>query len=269
MVRKLFKHEIISYLRTLLPVNIILFAVAIMTRVILFFENDSIPYNIIFGSSVFAFVVGIIACIFMTFIVSVVRFYKNLFTAEGYLSFTLPVTGAQHIWVKLGAALLFQIFAAVTIILSLVVVASGEPLAEIFKAMGYLLEFIWKDYGGHIVFFIIELLVLLLVSLAYEYLLWYACISLGQRSRKNRVFMAIVWYFVYYMITQAVSTVFVIIMAVLDATGKIGPIMNWIFEHLLASLHIGFIGGSVIMAAVAAVFFLVSKNTMKNKLNLE
>ncbi len=269
MVKKLFKYEIISYLRTLLPVNIILFAIAVMTRVILFFENDGVAYGIIFGSSVFAFVVGIIACIFMTFVVSIVRFHKNLFTSEGYLSFTLPVTSAQHIWVKLGTALIFQIFAAITVILSLIVLASGEPLVEIFKAIGFLLKLCWKEFGGHIVLYIIEFILLLIISVSYEYLLWYACISLGQRSRKNRVFMAIVWYFVYYMITQAVSTVFVIIMAVLDATGKIDPIMNWIFEHLLASLHIGFIGGSVIMAAIAAVFFLVSKNTMKNKLNLE
>ncbi len=269
MVRKLFKHEIISYLRTLLPVNIILFAIAVMTRVILFFENDGVTYGIIFGSSVFAFVVGIIACVFMTFVVSIVRFYKNLFTSEGYLSFTLPVTSAQHIWVKLGSALLFQIFAAITVILSLIVVASGEPLVEIFKAIGFLLKLCWAEFGGHIVFFIIELIALLLISVSYEYLLWYACISLGQRSRKNRVFMAVVWYFVYYMITQVVSTVFVIIMMILETTGAIDNAMEWVFEHMLASVHIGFIGGAVIMAAIALVFYFISKNTMKNKLNLE
>ena len=269
MVRKLFKHEIISYLRTLLPVNIILFAIAVMTRVILFFENDGVAYDIILGSSVFAFVVGIIACVFMTFIVSIVRFYKNLFTSEGYLSFTLPVTGAQHIWVKLGSALLFQVFAAITVALSLVVVASGEPLVEIFKAVGFLLKLCWAEFGGHIVFYMIEFIVLLIISVSFEYLLWYACISLGQRSRKNRVFMAIVWYFVYYMITQVLATVFAIIMMILETSGAIDNAMRWVSEHMIASAHIGFISGAVIMAAIALVFFFISKNTMKNRLNLE
>ena len=43
----------------------------------------------------------------LSVVVVVVRFYQNLISDEGYLSFTLPVTAAQHIAAKLAAGILF------------------------------------------------------------------------------------------------------------------------------------------------------------------
>ena len=269
MVKKLFKHEIISYLRTLMPVNIILLAVAIMGRIIQFFENNSLVYGLIFGSTVFALGVAIVACMFMTFIIAIVRFYKNLFTAEGYLSFTLPVTPAQHIWVKLATAILFQIIAVFTIVLSFMIFVSGEFLVELFKAFGYLLSLGWTYGKGHMILFMIEIALCLLVGTAYEYLLWYACISIGQRSRKNRIFMAILTYFGYYMITQVISTVITVFIAILGDLGIFESLGAWIEGHPMAFMHTSFCLSIVITALIALLWFFISRNTMKNRLNLE
>lgn len=267
MVKKLFKHEIVSYLRTLLPVNLIVLAIAIMTRIVLFFENDSIIYSLVSGSSIFMFVVGIIACIFMTFIVAIVRFYKNLFTAEGYLMFTLPVTPNQHIFVKLLTAMLFEVMAVVTITLSFVTVTSGELLVELLKAFGYLLKDVFSS--AHALLYVIEFLIGILLAGAYAYLLWYACISLGQRSRKNRIFMAILAYFGYYMITQIVSTVGMVMIMILGEAGILESFANFFVEHPYASVHIVLIVYDLFMAAISTLFFFIVRNTMKNKLNLE
>ncbi len=269
MVKKLFKHEMASYLRTLLPVNIILLVVALMTRVVFFFESDNVFYIIISKTTITLFIVGVAACIFITFIAAIVRFYKNLFTAEGYLSFTLPVTAEQHIWVKLGTALIFQAIAVINVILSLIIVASGDVLADIFKAIDLIFELASKEFTVHIVFYIVEVLALLVVAGAYMCLLWYTCISLGQRSRKNRVFMAIVWYFIYYMITQAFGTVVLVIMTVLEATGGMKAIVSWIEAHTFASIHVGLVGYTVFITAISLIFFVISKKTIENKLNLE
>jgi len=267
MVKKLFKHEIVSYLRTLLPVNLIVLAIAIMTRVVLFFENDSIIYGLVAGSSIVMLFVGIIACIYMTFIVSIVRFYKNLFTAEVYLMFTLPVTPTQHIFVKLLTAMLFEVIAIVNIILSMTIFISGELFVEILKALGYLLKDLFSS--PHAVFYFIEVLIGILIAGAYAYLLWYACISLGQRSRKNRIFMAVLAYFAYYMITQIVATVFMIVVMILGSAGVLENFANFFVLHPYASVHILLIAYDLFMAALGTLFFFIVRNTMKNKLNLE
>ena len=95
MVKKLFKHEIKAYLRIMIPVYVCLLAVALLGRVIQFFEADTFIYSFVNGSSIFVYVVAIIACFGFSSVFSIVRFYKNLFTDEGYLTFTLPVKISQ------------------------------------------------------------------------------------------------------------------------------------------------------------------------------
>ena len=80
MVKKLLKYEFISYLRTLVPMYIILFAIGALNRFVQLFENDHFSYDIVFNSSLTAFIVSIIVCIVMTVVMGIVRFYKNLYT---------------------------------------------------------------------------------------------------------------------------------------------------------------------------------------------
>ena len=272
MVKKLFKHEITSYLRLWLPTQAVLFAIAIFLRIILFFENESAIYQISFGSSVFLWVVAIIAALFLTPVFAIVRFYKNLFTREGYLTFTLPVSSAAHIFVKVGVAVLFFVFTILSIIVSGMVVALGEPLAEIFKAIGYVLKnlFAFKD-SYHLVFFMLELAVLSLIALAGEFLFFYTCITIGQMAKKNRVLAAFGVYFGFYVIGQVVSTVLLIQFALfpnlleslLEGIARFGE------QHPLAFIHLFFALSILISTAVSALYFFITHLIIRKKLNLE
>ena len=53
---------------------------------------------------VMLYIFGIIAIGIITIVVLVMRFYKNLFTSEGYLMHTLPVKASQHLNSKLIVA---------------------------------------------------------------------------------------------------------------------------------------------------------------------
>ena len=270
MVKKLFKHEIVSYLRTLLPVNLIVLAIAIMTRIVLFFENDSIIYSLVSGSSIFMFVVGIIACIFMTFIAAIVRFYKNLFTAEGYLMFTLPITPTQHIFVKLLTATVCQLASLVVIAVSVLIALTGKPLAELMETFSYLCEAIATHIPTvHTVLYCIELIIMLTIYMVSAPLLYYACITVGQTAKKNRILMAVGVYFVYYMVTQVLSTVFMIVFTVLGELGAFEAIGQLATQHPYAFIHGALCLGIVFQAAIATLFYFITHSIMSKKLNLE
>ena len=221
MVKKLFKYEIFSYARTLLPINAILIAISILGRLIQFFENDTTPYRILFGSTMFAIGAAIFASLLLTFIISIMRFYKNLFGTEGYLTFALPVTPAQHIFVKLITAILFLAVTVCAILLSLVILTSGEFLVEILKAAGYLIKTFFVDLKLHAVFYLLEFLLLMAATLAFEYLLYYTCIAIGQRANKNRILMAGLAYFLLYMAGQVLATVAIILFSILASAGAL------------------------------------------------
>ncbi len=269
MVKKLFKHEILAWLRVWTPMQIILLAVAAFGRVWQFFENDSMAYDIIFGSAVGLYVVAIIASIGLVTVFGVVRFYKNLFSREGYLSFTLPVTPAQHIWVKMLTAGLFSLLSLVVIFLSFGVFTAGEFFVEIVKALSYIMKQAIPLLGAHLIFYIIEFVLLMAVAVLGGSLLYYTCIALGQTFKKNRVIGAIGVYFIYYIINQVIGTVLSVIIMLLAQTDFFLAIGRFIEENPFETVHIVLCGSLVLSSLLAALYFVITHAVMRKKLNLE
>ena len=270
MVKKLIKPEFIYYLRTMgICLPIVLF-IGVMTRVFRLFENGHIVTDIVIGSSVLVLVVACISLIVLSGVVGVVRFYKNMYSSEGYLTFTLPVTNAQHIFVKLLAATVCQTACIWTVIAAGSIALSGQLFGEVFIAIAALIEKLFLACGAaNSIGFIIEITLLLILSTVSNFLLYYACITVGQMAKKNRIFAAVGAYFIYYVATQIISTVFTVIFTVLAAAGALDGVAMWFGTHLLAGLHIVFCVAIVISAAVTAAFWLVTQTIMSKKLNLE
>ncbi len=268
MVKKLFKHEIYAYLRTIIPMHLILLGVGLLGRIVQFFENDSTTYDIIFWSSVVAFCVGAVVCLLLTFIFGIRRFYQNLFTGEGYLSFTLPVTETQHIWVKNTVAVLSQIASVLMIIVASCVITFGEVCVEAFKAGGYMLKIAHEECGFHIFLYAVELIVLLYLAFSVSFMLYYACIAIGQRAKKNRVAAAIGVYFIYYFITQVLGTIAIIIFDNIDYE-VIQKVVEWIEKNPFEFIHIAAGIAFVLLSVFGTICYAITKHSVSKKLNLE
>ncbi|MEE0946036.1 MAG: hypothetical protein U0M42_04300 [Acutalibacteraceae bacterium] len=269
MVNKLFKHEIAYYLKRLLPFYIILTSVAFFSRVLQIFEIDSFIYDIILGSSTVTYVVMNIAVLAAVTINAVVRYYKNLFTREGYLSFTLPVTAAQHILVKLSTAILFLFITLIDMIISFAIFTAGEVFSEVIKAVDYLYNSYSTALGAHGVFYIIEVIVLFLVYCVFGLLVYYTCITIGQLAKKNRIASAFGVYLIFYLIEQAIGTLFVILISAFSMSERWIAFTEYIVENIYTFVHIGFIGTAVIFAVLSLVLYLIDSHIIIKKFNLE
>lgn len=270
MVRKLFKHELEYYIRSLVPMYIILGIVAAMGRFVQFFEAETTAYEILQGSSVFMLVVACIAAVFLSLLFAIVRFYKNMFSGEGYLTMTLPVTPTQHLWVKLATALIANVATFIAVALAVCIFTAGPWLVEICKAIAYLYNQVAKQLNGNLGWYFVEMIPAFLVSMAASLLLYYACMSVGQLAKKNRILAAIGAYFGLYVINQILSTV---MMVVVTTSGMIDEFAEWFFQlterQMQGWVH-GFIWiGIAWMAVIGLVFFLVSRYILSKKLNLE
>lgn len=267
MVRKLIKYDFASYMRILLPVQLILLGIAALNRFIQLFEDTgSAVYNIVFGSSVFLYVVSIIVCLLLTTIVALVRFYKGLYSSEGYLSHTLPVTPSQHIFSKLLVSMIFEIGSVFAVFLSFCISTLGELNIELFKAGGFLLGRFYTHYSANTILYIIEFIVLLLVATASGLLMLYFCISLGQLAKKHKVLAAFGVYFGLYIISQILGTILVVTFA--TNPWLMGDIAKWAALNLTAFFHIAMCGGIILSAILGVVYFLITRYIMSKKLNL-
>ena len=269
MVKKLFKHEINAYLRIMLPVYGCLMIVAILGRFIQLFEADTTVYAVINGSSIFAYVVGVLICFGFSTFFSVVRFYKNLFTGEGYLTFTLPATPTQHLWVKLLTSLLFGFTSLIVVILSLMVIMAGDVFNEVTKALVYMAKIFIPKIGFHIWLYLLEGVILLILTASFGVLLYYTCISIGQLSKKNRVLCAVGVYIGYYFITQILGTIFMVVMTFLATTPFMEAIARFAVDHTYAFIHIILCILIVFTAVMSLVCFIITRHVMTKKLNLE
>lgn len=269
MVKTLFKYEFKAYARTILPMNGVLVVIALLNRLIRFTESDHFAYSVIFGFSTFALVVSTLFLLAFTTIFIITRYYKNMFTHEGYLTMTLPVAPSQHIFVKLITALTFGAISLVGALLAGCIATSGEILVEISKAIAYIAKFYFEKLGAHGAFYIVECVLLLLVSSAMSVLLLYLCMTVGQLARKNRVLASFGVYFVIYIASQILSSVVTILFLMAADQGALSGVVYFIDRHPIAFTHIFIIGVTVVCTAVFSLFWYIIHKILKYRLNLE
>ena len=270
MVKKLIKHEFIYYIRTVGIFLPIILAIGAMTRVFRFFDNGNIINTMAIGSSVVLLVVACIALLMISTIFGVVRFYKNMYSSEGYLTFTLPVTNTEHMFVKLLMAMACQTVCVLTVIAAASIALSGKLFGDVFNVIVNLIDMMFLTCGtANSIGLIVEVILLLVISAVSNMILYYACITIGQTAKKNRIFAAVGVYFIYYVATQIISTAFTMIFTVLGMTGALNGVMRWFETSPVAALHTMFCAMIVISVAITVALWLVTKNIMTKKLNLE
>ena len=267
MVKKLIKYDFASFMRLILPVQLILIGIAALSRFIQIFEDTkSSVYNIIFTSSIVLYVIAIVVALVLTAIVAIVRFYQGMYTNEGYLSHTLPVTSTQHILSKLIVSMLFELGSILAVFISFCVITLGELNIEIFKSAFFLLGKFYEAFGGHLIAYIAEFVLFILTSLVTVLLCWYFCISVGQLVSKKKVLLAFGVYFGLYVLSQIFNT-FVIIFVTLNSE-LMEQITEWAMDNVIAFYHIALCTSLLITAIVGAVYFFITRYIMSKKLNL-
>lgn len=269
MVKKLFKHEFLSLMRLLLPVYAILIGESILGRIMQIFESDSIVYITITVFSAIVYFISISAVFMLTTVFCVVRFYKNMFTGEGYLTFTLPVTPTQHIMVKTLTAMAFQVFSALSVIISLSILTMGDASNEIIKAAVYLYKMIDPSITPHLWLYALEIIILMILAGGVGIMLFYTCITIGQTFNKNRILGAVGVYFGYQVAMQILSSIFSIMLSVFVSEEVSKTVARFIEAHIKGFIHSAICGSILLSALLGMVYFIIIKAIITKKLNLE
>lgn len=269
MVKKLYKQEMIYYVRSLLPVCVILMGIALMGRIIHLFEADNWTYSLVANSSLVVYIISVIATMLFTTIFIVIRYYKNMFTGEGYLTLTLPVSFEQHLSAKLLAAMTVAVSTLLIAVFSVFVFLGSEWIVEIYKAIVYIASGAIKEFGVHLGLYLVEIVVLLIVGTAGEILNYYMCISLGQMFRKRRILAAVGIYYGLYLVTQVIVTGISIVTTIVVENMDLTAFEKWFDMHYRGFIHGCLIGGIVFAIITAVILFFICCTILKKRLNLE
>ena len=227
-----------------------------------------------------AFVIMMLYCLIISCISTVVtiyiaiRFYRNLYTDEGYLMHTLPVTPRQLILAKLLVAALWVFVLSLLALWAICcILLFGLPamaLVDMSVIIPALTEYFPQIFGMGPVAFLLFYVLLSLVSAFSSVLVAYAAISLGQLFSKHKVMASILCYIGFTMLIQTVSTLLMtpsLTRLVLspDMVNTASGIPSYFGAYMREILLIS-MAGSVICAVIS---YILTEYIMRRQLNLD
>lgn len=147
-------------------------------------------------------VLGIFAFIIFSELLVCVRFYKHLFTDEGYLTFTLPVKRHQILSSKIISGFVCGFLTVLVAAVDAAIIILTTFRKDIFvdgwyeKLMKIINELIAEDRLLYLITFFAEILIVFVLVLALSVLFAYLCITFaGAISKKSKLASAILMYY--------------------------------------------------------------------------
>lgn len=214
--------------------------------------------------------IGIIVFTVFSTVMIFVRYYKNLFTDEGYLTFTLPVKRSDILNSKLisAAVLEFATFLVIGIdvLLMLFVAYYKEILKkEFFVGLKQAAAAIWKELGGYIFVYLLEAILILVALSVLALLLLFICITIGSIITKKAKVIASIG--IYYAANSAFS--FVTTLLVIFGTVALGTKFETLPEGDI-KLIIALIALCILLfiALICGIFYIINYYLLDRKLNL-
>ena len=202
-----------------------------------------------------------------TYLIAGIRFYKNMFSDEGYLTKTLPITNGMHLLSKTIAGSIWAMVNMCFVYLCSYVViwtpyiksVVDENKDDILQEFGFV-----GKYAG--LSFSTVLLILLLFSCfgaISSIIMIYASVALGQLFSSHRVLGAVVSYFV---ISTLISVLSVVAMALLGSETRLivtsGSLED---EFNLVSYMIEIMKLSAGLMIITSVILYVATHCIMNK----
>lgn len=292
MLGKLIKHDFRSLSRILLPTQLAIlgatviatagFAFNMRTELVASMQNTGIQIlRLIAGFMSVIMLLAIIAASFLVAFIIFQRFYKNFMCDEGYLTFTLPVTTAQLLWSKLITAMLWSLISSVVIFICVnIFILFGTSTSsfinlEFYRQLGEFCSKSMNMMGGKLVLPAIELVVLTIISAAFNILHIYLSLIIGGVvSQKHKLLAGIGFYFAINIAVGILSTIgqFLISGSFINTMntmpdGNIMPAEG--FGMVISAMQPFVLFYFILTAALTVGFFILSHYLLKNKLNLE
>lgn len=261
MLRKLIKHELYATGKTLLPLYGITILISLLNRILSNVQSFKGPLKLIQAFANVAFGISIVATLFVTFVIIILRFYKNLMTDEGYLMFTLPAKPIQLINSKFIVSLLWFVISVVIAVSALLILfITPERMNFISTTWRNIISVLKSSFGDNYILLIIEFILMIILIVIQQILLIYVSIAVGNLFTGHRVLGSFASYFGITTVVQIVLTLLMLIWV---------KIMGSSIEELDAMPQKIFPFSIIVMLILSTLYYFGTNYIFSKKLNLE
>ena len=240
-------------------------------------ENISFTMSLLYLAAIFLTficVLAITASLVVTFILIFYRFYKNFFTDEGYLTFTLPVSRRKLFFSKTLNAFTYTLLQIIVFILSIFIIFTIAIPTELADLSSDFIRFDLFLMGSEVtgiwnIVFALLLLIIFAFLLLYSVSFLHLCITIGSiLAKKHKLLASIGTYYVINAAFSILGEIFLIIMmgVISEPLGKIAAAGTSNLSCLLITSVL--VMTAAISAALAFTVYCITQHLIDKKLNL-
>ncbi|MBD5467802.1 MAG: hypothetical protein HDR21_06585 [Lachnospiraceae bacterium] len=226
-----------------------------------------------------AYVIIVIALVLLTYVLMCERFYKSMYSEQGYLTHTLPVSPLSNLNARLITSLVWLFVSGIILLISILLIAiSLDPQAfwEDLRSFSYSVfdTSCLLSTGYSFPVFMLIILLLILAACANALLLVFAALSLGQLANLHKRRAAVGFGVAFVFLEQFAAT-----MVMVHIVDKIANMLRGydttrsMIEHAGYLTRVSFqttIWSMIcIFTVFAAIYYVICAVIVKRHVNLE
>ncbi len=292
MLRKLLKYDIKSIWRVWWIMAIVVVAAEILgafcvrgyTGMIMLNESAlSNTEELMVTITGIISMVGLMLCFFVIFasfvvteILVFIRYYKNFFSDEGYLTFTLPVNRRTHLLSKTINAMIWAAAEIGLMILGVFIFLLLAPTPEKgfitlngYIGFGYVMGELWNIIGGWLIAYILGFIFAMLCTAFFQITLVFLCITVGSVIARRRKVLAGIGLYLgsNSLITSAAELLFLFNMSFISI-GLSRLLTGATLGEGCAVFFLIMLIVCAVILTVALTFWSITMNCIRRRLNL-
>ena len=201
MLKKLLKYDLKWIYSAIIVFYILALVFSVIARVCLSVENSllfEVLGKIAQGTAISMIVSSIINCLMRSW----VRFVRNVYKDESYLTHTLPVKKGTIYLSKVLASIICTFTSIIVTLIVLFICYYSKGNMEVLKE---LLSFAANTYNTTVINFILVISLVIFFELLFIILIGYTGIIIGHRANNGKMVKSVIVSFALYMATQLVT----------------------------------------------------------------
>ncbi|WP_026523981.1 hypothetical protein [Butyrivibrio sp. MB2005] len=207
MLGKLIKHEFKATWKYFVAIDAIAIVVGFIAAIVGYGvagNIDDLPATmiILLSLGLAGYVFALVSAAVLTTVLNVVRYYRSLYTAEGYLTFTLPATTTEILSAKMLVAIIWQFIMALSLFISISLLVGSfllyGSIHDLFDIQEFLdgVVYSFMEMLGIIGFWgTLRYLFNVLMTIVFNMLIFFFAISIGQLWQKHKILGSIIAFF--------------------------------------------------------------------------
>lgn len=214
MLGKLLKYDLKWVYKVVAVFYILAFIFSIIGRGLSNIENSivfSVTTQITFGFAISMMISSLINCLMRLW----VRFMRNLYKDESYLTHTLPIEKKTIYLSKVISSIICIFTTTIVIIACLFICFYSETNIQALKGI---LELAASTYNTTVLNLLLLISIVVFLEIIFIVLIGYVGIILGHKSNKNKMTRTIVIGFGLYLITQVITLFLIYILGLFNSS---------------------------------------------------